>query len=405
MAYNLLYYRASNPPCSHSQPPLTRGAELKTIVKHVNPDILAVNELGSTPTNADNILNTVLNTDGENRYTQANYSNNNFSNLVNMLFYDSTQVALYSQSKVDKDLNNQDLVRVIDLYRLYYKDPKLSLGADTIFFTVVVAHLKAGNDVQDRFDREKAANALMDHLENNVADDNVILCGDLNIYGNAQMAYQVLTNYSTASERFFDPLGQAGSWNNNSNYANIHTQSTRSSSSGCHVGGGMDDRFDFFLVSNEVLIGSDKVKFVPSSYYAVGQDGMHFNQSINSGTNNAVPQNVLSALFNFSDHLPIRMQIEVEQSNIGISEDELLQSSIRFTNPFEGNLTLRLSQSLKRDLQYEILDITGKSMNTGFIEANASEKIIKSVNWPSGIYFLVVKDSSGLSMSRKIIKS
>lgn len=408
MTYNLLYYRATSAPCTHTQSPSARANEFKTIVKYVNPDILAVNELGSVPTNGNNILTTVLNTDGVTKYQQANYSNRtNPSSIVNMLFYDENKLALHSQEKIEKDLFNQNLVRVIDLYRMYYKDPQFGIGADTVFFTVIVAHLKAGNSPANRTERDKATDALMKHLKDNVADENVLFCGDFNIYTEAEAAYQNLVSYSDTSERFFDPINQGGNWNNTSAFANIHTQSTRSSSaaSGCHSGGGMDDRFDFILTSRQVLNGSKKLRYVASSYDALGQDGLHFNQSINSGTNISVPSTVLSALYNFSDHLPVILKMDVKISNIGISEHDKYKHLFTINNPASDELTIAFNEATQEKIELHIVNLVGKIVNTQLIEKQSTSSTIDLINIPSGIYFLSLLDSNGKVMTtRRFIK-
>lgn len=404
MCYNLMFYRASNPPCTHNQTPSQRAVWLKTIVDHVNPDIFVVNELGATPTNANNILTTVLNTDSVDRFHQANYSNNNFSNLTNMLFYDSTKVGLHSQTVVSKDLSNQDLVRVIDLYTMYHKDPGLALGADTTYFVVVAAHLKAGNTIPDEIERGEAAKALMSYLSSSVQHENVILCGDLNLYDNAEPAFQELTNYSVASERFIDPLGQVGNWHDNSSYASIHTQSTRSNSANCFSGGGMDDRFDFFLISDAVRRGDDNVKYNTSSYSAIGQDGGHFNQSINAGTNSSAPAAVISALYNLSDHLPLSMTADFTLSNIGLEENSLA-SKLFVANPVENLLRIRFNEAAGTELSVALMDMSGKKrLRTVELAGDAMQAELNVSDLPKGVYLLNIVGNGYLAYTKKIVK-
>ena len=72
--------------------------------------------------------------------------------------------------------------------------------------------------------------------------------------------------------------------------SDYHTQSTHSENTGCAASGGMDDRFDFILISKNIKQGSKGVKYLSDAYWAVGQDGKHFNESINSSpTNTSVP--------------------------------------------------------------------------------------------------------------------
>lgn len=47
------------------------------------------------------------------------------------------------------------------------------------------------------------------------------------------------------------------------------------------------------------------IEYVSGSYPAFGNDGMHFNDSINAPPNTAVPPEVADALHYGSDHLPV----------------------------------------------------------------------------------------------------
>ena len=53
--------------------------------------------------------------------------------------------------------------------------------------------------------------------------------------------------------QLFDPINRIGHWHNNSSFADVHTQSPRTSSFGGGANGWMDDRFDWLLVSAQFL--------------------------------------------------------------------------------------------------------------------------------------------------------
>lgn len=401
MTYNLMYYKDLSAPCTQSLSFAQKDAAFKTVFKAVNPDLMCVNELVGFSDNsgAQSILTNVINTDGETNFTTAAYTNNGFSSITNMLFYDSTLFALDKQDYITHALNNQALVRVIDFYRLYFKDPALKLGADTVFFTVVSCHLKAGNSGPDRNEREDAIQAVMDHLTNDVADENVILMGDLNVYGSGEGAYQELVNYSVASERFADP-GVAGSWNNNNTFAILHTQSTHSSSSGCYSGGGLDDRFDMVLHSQAINNGTAGMTYKLNSMKAVGNDGAHFNQSINAGTNSAVGSTVANALYDFSDHLPVISEFSIALSDISIAENHL--SELEISNPVARYLSIN---GINRDLRtIQLYDITGIPVLSLGLDHESSyiEWDLGSIK--NGIYILELQDTHGNRRVEKILK-
>ncbi len=406
MTYNLMYYQSQGPPCSHSVSLQNRNNAFKTIFQHVQPDILLVNELGAYPDNsgATYVLSNLINVDGESDFHSGAYSNDGSSSIVNQIFFDSTRFALHSQSAITHELAGQKLVRVIDLYRLYYKDPGLKLGADTVFITLVSAHLKAGQSQADEDNREDAAQALMSYLANNVNDENVIVTGDFNMYSAAEGAWQEMVNNSVASERLIDPVNQAGSWNNNGSFALVHTQSTHSSSSGCFSGGGMDDRFDLILHSQGIKNATDKVNYVLGSYAIIGQDGQHFNQSVNSGTNFSVPSAVANALYDFSDHLPVTAEYEVFVSGIGLAEPYELSELIEFKNPVDEFLLLKNRRPDSHDIDIEVISLNGKTIYQGSFPAREPSLLVSTAGWPDGIYLLRIKNQHGLTFTHKLVK-
>ena len=85
--------------------------------------------------------------------------------------------------------------------------------------------------------------------------------------------------------QLFDPIDRIGHWHNNSSFADVHTQSPRTTSFGGGANGGMDDRFDWLLVSAQLLDESSVLKYIENSYVPYGNDGNHFNDAINNGNN------------------------------------------------------------------------------------------------------------------------
>ncbi len=107
-----------------------------------------------------------------------------------------------------------------------------------------------------------------------------------------------------------DPLG-SGSWDGEP-HAIKHSQSPRNNGGNfCGLSpGGMDDRFDFQLVTDEWLDG-DGLDLIPGTYRSLGNDGQHFDIAINDGDNFYYPDDVprsnalADALHDASDHLPV----------------------------------------------------------------------------------------------------
>ncbi len=408
MTYNLLNYRNATNNCPFSQNnPLNKESYLKTITKHVMPDILVCNEIGgNSATNGDFILSNVLNTDGVNYYAKASYTNNTFSSLVNMLYYNSDKLALKSQSVVTEDLSGTSLVRVIDFYTLYYKDPLLTNQSDTVTFTVVAAHLKAGTALSDVNQRTDATAAVMQYIQTRLANENVILCGDLNIYKSQEAAYQNLTQYSNVASRFYDPINTPGNWSNNGSFAAIHTQSTRlgATNGGCFSGGGLDDRLDHILISDEVRDNDLGMRYLPNTYFALGNDGLHFNQDIKNGTNNSVPSAVLDALYDMSDHLPVIAEFELKKQSIGL--DELAANDILFENPITDELRVILAKKSASNPVLRLVDLTGKMVASGVFNQQNGRWVVtvETSHLPKGLYLAEVRTSDGQRAVQKVVK-
>jgi hypothetical protein len=331
----VMYYNVLNYPGSTSQ----RVTNFKTINRYVNPDIILITELGSDA-GAQLLLQQGLNVYGETKYQKAAFTDGPDAN--NMLFYNTNKFTLYSQDTIGTEL------RVINEYILYYK---LQLPAsDTIFLYLYVAHLKASTG----FEQQRLAEVAhyKSHVNSNPQIENMIIGGDFNFYAaSSEPAYDALL---TEGLYPLNDVLAAGNWHDNSSYASIHTQSTRTVQFGGGASGGLDDRFDFSLFTNDLLSGSHNITYIANSCKAVGNDGQHLNKAIiETPLNTSVPDSVLQALYNMSDHLPVvskfLIQPDVVQQNNELSLKVFLEgpfnttqmssginSILPLTNPYSG---------------------------------------------------------------------
>ena len=138
---SVLYYNLLNFP----QVNQSRISHLETIVHHVQPSVLVVNELTSL-FGSNYILSGALNTNGVSYYEGATYVYGGHDS-DNMLYYDSNILGLVGQEEITTSL------RDINKYILYYKEPGINPNTDTTYFSVYSAHLKAGNDVTNEQQR------------------------------------------------------------------------------------------------------------------------------------------------------------------------------------------------------------------------------------------------------------
>lgn len=367
MSYNILNYPASNP---------TKADTLKAIIRYAKPDIFLVTELASA-SGGLTILNNALNVEGVTYYKKANFFDG--PDTDNMIYYNSNKWTLYSQHQIATTL------RDISEYVLYYNDPNIATATDTVFIHCYMAHLKASQGASNEQKRNQEAVMLKNYLDSRANLENVFLGGDFNLYGDYEAAYNTIINGGNVP--LFDPIASPGAWHINSSFANIHTQSTRSSSlpDGGSFGG-IDDRFDFIFVSNDVLTGSKRVKYLNNSYKAVGNDGNHFNKSINaSPTNTSVPSNVLSALYYMSDHMPIFMKVVIDLS-VGINENKIANTWKGYL--FQNNFMFSSSKQ-EKIIKVAVYDVLGKMVLTTTYENTKTFKLnLKKLK--SGLYFVKI---------------
>ncbi len=351
--YNLLYYGEPTDWCDNTNNNINdKDDYLRTIISYVKPDIFTVNEISKSPSIHLHLLDQVMNTNGVDYYEKASSLSGDAYNIVNMLYYNSEKLALHSHTIA------QSYIRDIDVYQLYYLNDDLQKG-DTAFIICVVAHLKSSSGTTNENKRLVMAQNTMDYLNTLNDKDNYLMMGDFNVYSSSEPAYQEFINFENPNLRFIDPVNREGSWNNNSSFSDVHTQSTHADENGCASYGGMDDRFDFILISNDIKEGSKNIKYISDSYWAVGQDGKHFNKSINdSPTNTTVPADVLNALYHNSDHLPVTLKLLVDISQ-GINS-WVPDIDLSFTNPIHEELKLIINTDSRNDIRIELIDLSGK---------------------------------------------
>jgi hypothetical protein len=362
MTYNLLNYNYYPSYCTLTNNNVNaKDGYLKTIFTYIKPDIFGVNEIGSGNSTALRILDSVLNRNGISSYRKANYVNSNSSTIISTIFYNSDKVKLYSQNYLPTG------VRDIMIYKFYYNSPDLATLFDTVYFTCVQMHLKAGSTTADQSDRAAETSLLMNYLNsiNSSNLGNVVVMGDFNVQSSTETCFQNLINYSNSNIRFYDPVNKLGSWYNNSAFALYHTQSTSVDiSNDCKASGGMDDRFDFILASFYIMNNISKVSYIPNSYSVIGQDGNRFNQSINSPANYSVPSTVVTALQNMSDHLPVTLKLKINQTaHIGINDNLTNYQTIKYTNPVSENEEIEIYSAVEDNYTVSVFNQLGNIMS------------------------------------------
>lgn len=404
MQYNLLYYGNYNSAfaqCYESTNNTQHKDEcIRTILSYVKPDIFTVCEFGATQSLQDDFMRHNLNIYGVNYWQSDKIINYANEAIINHIFFDSRKLGL------SKHVALRTHPRDTDIYELYLKTHSLAYG-DTVKLVCIVAHPKAGEDGAGS--RYAQMQTVMNYVSQNYDTENVLIMGDFNLYGASESAYQVLTRtHSNTNALFIDPLanlGGVGEWNNSYQFARFHTQSTRNEDVPCFSPGGLDDRFDFILMADEIKFSYKHLRYVPNSYKAIGNDGYHFNQSINQGYNYAVTSELAQALHDCSDHLPVTMKLYTDVPGLGIDESETptLEASVA-PNPVSGIAKVSFFNPSAGMVQFELYSLQGQLLqrHSEHFVNGAQQHIIELQDLMKGFYVLRIKHEEGFCQSLKI---
>lgn len=404
LQYNLLYYGADEYDCNQTNNNIGNKTNyLKTLISYVEPDIFAVNEISVETSTQDYLLYNVFTLNGYPNYERGTITDGD--QIMPQIFYNSHKLTLVDQEKIYSS------PRKIFAYKFYYNSPDLASGSDTIFFTYFIAHLKASNTSEDIDKRVTSANNLMEYIYNH-QPTNYIFSGDLNFYTSTEEAYQILTSYSIPSQNFIDPTypDGVGNWHDNETYSDYHTQSTfhSSTTNPCPITGGLDDRFDYILFNNSINSGTDGIEYNNNSFTTIGQDGEHFNSSIDWNGNNSVPASILTVLTNCSDHLPIMAEFTINQTPARITLIQQHSVKISTNNPVKEELKINIYDNdlIYSNIKAKIYDITGREVTEFEISTN-TKTIEYSHNISQidrGTYIIKFSNEKGFIESKKIIK-
>ena len=265
MFYNVLWFPELNP---------NRIDLLQEVLQDYEPDIFMVCELQSQE-GADAILNMGLNSDGNSNFSAAPYFENQSGggNLQQALFYRNDMFVLENTEIINTP------VRDINKYTLLLNTANQDTNPIRIY--AYVTHLKSSQGGANQQLRLSMVEAFVNDTQQLEEDAYVLFAGDFNIYTSTEPAYLEILD-QTNNIAMADPINTPGAWNNNEDFTAVHTQSTRTSSSGFGggAGGGLDDRFDFIMVSQNMMTDSN-LGYKADSYKAYGNNGNCYNNDIN----------------------------------------------------------------------------------------------------------------------------
>jgi endonuclease/exonuclease/phosphatase family metal-dependent hydrolase len=367
-----------------------RIAYFRQVIDYLDPDVVAMQEIISESA-VDYLLSFAFLPD-EDDWAAAQFMDG--PDTDNILFYRTSKVQLVSQRAIDTDL------RDITEYVLRPTAPDTSLR-----IRVYSAHLKAGSTESDQQRRLSECNTLRQQLNQLPSGALFVMVGDFNLYTSDEDCYQLLLSPSPDPDgALFDPIDRPGTWSNSAGFADIHTQSPRSSSFGGGSGGGMDDRFDFILASGG-LMDTTGTYVMPESYHAVGNDGQHFNQSINSGTNYAVPDSVADALYYASDHLPVAVDIVLRSDQTAVTEPPVAQHFEFlhcYPNPFNSVLRVNVVVS-SPGTRLRVYNVLGQPVFDRPVETLFSTKQSVSLDFTglaTGVYIVQLHSPNSVQTTK-----
>lgn len=384
MHYNLLYYGNSSFCNESNNNTDMKDAFLRTLIEYVKPDIFTVNEMSYLDTYQTRVLNDVFGQMGYAHFEMAEAPNLAGASIVNQLYYNSDKLVLKSQGVA------QAHIRDINVYNLYSKTEDLVDG-DTIFIHCIVAHLKSSTGSDNEAERLLMVGNTLDYLEENGTFGNYLFMGDFNFYESSESGFQRMITNDDPVFKFYDPVNAIGDWHNNWEFGDVHTQSTRTENN-CGASGGMDDRFDFIMINKVINDQTAKVSYLDDSYWALGQDGERLNGSIADPPNTSLPAYMIDALLGMSDHLPVIMDLVIDNP-FGV-DDVYFTSAMKvsFSNPVKNNLKLWIETDAPGMAEVMIVSLSGTMVHKQYMMLDRSNTFSISLDSiPSGMYFLRIQ--------------
>lgn len=281
-----------------------RTSDYQTVLNAILPDVIITQEVSGT-TGRDAFLAVLNGGGGPGGYNVATFTDGPDTDRA--LYYRTSRITFAGAGDYTTVATSP---RITDRWKIGvvgYTNPDAAIY-------IYSMHLKAGSTGPDQSDRLAATQLIRAHANALPAGTNIIFAGDFNIQSSAELSYQELIGSQVDNDgRCFDPINSPGTWNINPTFAAIHTQSPHQDNPGAPGGasnGGMDDRFDFILMSSSLLDGLGTT-YQAGTYRAYGNDGNHFNKDINDAP--VIPEGatIANALHACSDHLPVLCQIQL----------------------------------------------------------------------------------------------
>ena len=279
------------------------------------PDIVLLQESGGASSTAEDFKNMLNGIYGAGVYARGNRNASSTGAGGPAVVYRTDRVTLLEEVQVNSTSTSGAARSTL---RYQFRPVGYDSAAD---FYVYNSHFKASSDSTSQNRRGVEAGEIRANADALGEGVRAIYAGDYNLYSSSEPGFQ---NFVAAGVgQAFDPVNRVGGWSNSGSFRDVHTQSPVTTSRfGGQVTAGMDDRFDFQLVTGALMSGRG-FAYITNSYWAFGNTGTHqMDGEITTGDPEALraylpgysaaqASAVLTAITESSDHLPVVADYQV----------------------------------------------------------------------------------------------
>ncbi len=369
-------------------------------------DVLALQEVLSQAATTQLVAGLLNSAYGTTTYASGTVNGDTAGNGTLGVVYNNATVQLVSETTVGVSSSGSPRQSIRYRFR-----PVGTTGAED--FYMYNSHLKAENNSTDAQNRFLQAQTIRNNADALGSGVNVIYTGDLNVYRSTEAAYQEFLSAGNGQGR--DPINRPGDWNNNASFVDIHTQAPSAIQQGALIGGGLDDRFDFQLLTASFFDGVG-LEYSPGSYRTFGNNGsVNLNNSINASSSTALTglsnrTTVLDLLTTVSDHLPVVADYFFGSGAANSAPTNINLSNSSLTESVSTGAVLGILSSVDANVgdvhTYSLVAGTGSTDNSRFVLAGNRLLVgaTASLDGP-GSYSVRVRstDQNGLSFEKSFL--
>jgi len=375
MSYNLLNYPLGEM--------VNRIDTLSKILDFYQPDLLLVQELKSEQGLEDiaQELNALFGDYQAGTYVPQISNPANDWRLQQNLIYNAAVFELISEVAIVTPY------RDINYFQLRILEEDGTPSTDLLH--TYVTHLKSSQGGANEQLRLSMVQVLNNHISLLPPESKVIVAGDFNVYHGGEPAYQLLLS-ANGTNTLHDPIDMPEWASTYFPNREIYTQSTRLSSLDDGAGEGMDDRFDFILLSEQLMNPNATLAYRAESYQALGNNGTCYNQDlIDCSIVDNVSFDLLRSLYHMSDHLPIVLSLDVNEA-VSTTDLPLSSESLIEIAPNPANTQIDLVRNETKPIDLRIFNLQGKLILAQKLLEQKTR--IDIAHLPQGLYIIQTMD-------------